>query len=301
MTLAKPEIQYQYRQDKVILEDWVEVPIPDPEQYITEDDTPVDNLLSEKQQRLLTTCLYSSLPDQQPFLAVANVGLYYKAHQPVIVPDVMVSFGLEAPEDWGKKGNRSYFVWNLGKPPDIVIEIVSNKVGNELGSKLEDYAQARVAYYVVFDPLQQLGETILQAYQLVGAVYQPLADLWFDPWPLGLTLWSGTFEDRTWDRWLRWCVREASPQENRQGQVLLTGDERAEQERQRAEQAQQQVEQERQRAEQAQQQVEQERQRAEQAQQQAEQERQRAEQERQRAERLAALLRAQGLDPDSFT
>nr|WP_326520778.1 hypothetical protein [Leptothoe spongobia] len=34
---------------------------------------------------------------------------------------------------------------------------MSNKVGNELGSKLQDYARLGVTYYVVFDPLQQLG------------------------------------------------------------------------------------------------------------------------------------------------
>jgi hypothetical protein len=80
---------------------------------------------------------------------------------------------------------------------------------------------------------------------------------------------------------------------------------RAEQERQRAEQERQRAEQERQRAEQERQRAEQERQRAEQAEQGIQQERQRAEQERQRAEnertrteRLAAQLRALGIDPD---
>jgi hypothetical protein len=42
-------------------------PIPKPplfdiEAILTEDDTPVDNLLSEKQQRLLTEPLYRRLP-----------------------------------------------------------------------------------------------------------------------------------------------------------------------------------------------------------------------------------------------
>ncbi|NES65292.1 MAG: hypothetical protein F6K24_08525 [Okeania sp. SIO2D1] len=37
------------------------------------------------------------------------------------------------------------------------MEIVSNKVGNELGSKLAGYARIGVWYYVVFDPLQKLG------------------------------------------------------------------------------------------------------------------------------------------------
>ncbi|NEQ75117.1 MAG: hypothetical protein F6K23_19950 [Okeania sp. SIO2C9] len=37
------------------------------------------------------------------------------------------------------------------------MEIVSNKVGNELGSKLAGYARIGVWYYVVFDLLQKLG------------------------------------------------------------------------------------------------------------------------------------------------
>jgi hypothetical protein len=42
---------------------------------VTEDDTPVDNMFSEKQQRLLTEPLYSSWDAGRPFLATANVGL----------------------------------------------------------------------------------------------------------------------------------------------------------------------------------------------------------------------------------
>ena len=60
----------------------------------------------------------------------------------------------------------------------------------------------------------------------------------------------------------------------------------------------QQAEQEQQRAEQEKQRAEQEKQRAEQEKQRAEQEKQRAEQEKQRADRLAAQLRALGVEPD---
>ncbi|NJK99683.1 MAG: DUF874 family protein [Spirulinaceae cyanobacterium RM2_2_10] len=256
--------QYTEQRDRLVTAEPVEVPIPDVESVTIEDDTPVDSIFSEKQQRLLTTCLYSSPSLARPFIAVANVGLFFTAGQPAIVPDVMLSLGIAAPGDWSQKVNRSYFVWNLGKPPDIVIEIVSNKVGNELGSKLDDYARGRIAYYVVFDPLQYLGEPMLRIYRLVGTQYQAIAEQWFEDCQIGLTLWSGQFEDQTWDTWLRWC--------DGAGNVLLTGDERAEQERQRAEQ---------------------ERQRAE-------QERQRAEQERQRSERLMAMLRDRGIDPETL-
>ena len=51
--------------------------MPDIQHLVTEDDTPVDNMPSEKQQRLLTEPLYSSWAGPgagRPFLAAANVG-----------------------------------------------------------------------------------------------------------------------------------------------------------------------------------------------------------------------------------
>lgn len=141
-------------------EEWVEAPAPDINHLVTEDETPVDNLISEKQQRFLTTCLYSSLSRNVPFLATANVGLFYGLKQPPLVPDVLLSLEVSVAKDWSQKQNRSYFVWQFGKPPEVAIEIVSNTVGNELGSKLKDYARAGVAYYVVFDPLQFLEEPV---------------------------------------------------------------------------------------------------------------------------------------------
>src|SRR5262249_53382869 len=104
--------------------------------------------------------------------------------------------------------------------------------------------------------------------------YELLPSNWLAEVGMGLTLWEGVFEGKK-ALWLRWC--------DANGQVIPTGLERAEQ-------ALQQAEQEHQRAEQAQQQ-------AEQAQQQAEQAQQQAEQAQQRAERLAAQLRALGIEP----
>jgi Txe/YoeB family toxin of Txe-Axe toxin-antitoxin module len=297
----------------------LEFSAPDLRDVITEDDTPVDNLISEKQQRLLTTTLYNSFVTDFPFLATANVGLFYKDKEPPLVPDVLLSLRVKLPEDWTQKKNRSYFVFAFGKPPEVAIEIVSNKIGNELGSKIKDYAIAGVSYYVVFDPLKELGETILQVYELRNNIYVDNGNFFLSQIGLGLTIWHGIFEGLEYD-WLRWC--DAS------GNILLTGNELAQQEKQRAEQAQQQAEQVQQQAEQVQQQaeqlVEQEKQRALQAQQQAEQlveqekqlaqqrveeEKQRAlqaqqqaeqlvEQAQQRADRLLEILRERGINPD---
>ncbi|MCU0391602.1 MAG: hypothetical protein MUE81_10835, partial [Thermoflexibacter sp.] len=51
---------------------------PNVEHLVTEDDTPVDNIFSEKQQRLLVDTLFSENPfGERPFIASANVGIYY--------------------------------------------------------------------------------------------------------------------------------------------------------------------------------------------------------------------------------
>ncbi|MCC5597985.1 Uma2 family endonuclease [Nostoc favosum] len=203
--------------------------VPDANQLVTEDDTPVDNFASEKQQRLLVGSLYSTL-QQQTFLAAANVGIYHTDGQPAIVPDIFLSFDVQVPQNWWEKQNRCYMVWRFGKPPEVVIEIVSNKEGDELGKKLKIYEQMRASYYIVYDQNQQLGEKVLRVYELRGRRYFETSENWLEQVGLGVTLWEGKFEDRQ-DTWLRWCYQD--------GNVLSTGDEHAEQERQRAEQAEQ--------------------------------------------------------------
>jgi Uma2 family endonuclease len=206
---------------------------PDIRDLEIEDDTPVDNLITEKQQRLLTEPLYSqSSVLDCPFLVAANVGVFYAVRQPPIVPDVFLSLEVEVPENWREKKNRTYLVWEFGKPPNVTIEIVSNKEGNELGSKLRDYSRIGVAYYVVFDPLEQLGDTLLRMFELRGNRYQEMTETWLEQVGIGLTLWDGVFEGKH-DRWLRWCTRDG---------VVPTGAEQAEQERQRAEQERQRAE-----------------------------------------------------------
>ena len=206
-------------------------------ELVTEDDTPVDNLLSEKQQRLLTEPLYSSWSGPPPdpsraeeprqFLVAANVGLFPSVYVPPLVPDVFLSLDVTVADDWYEKRHRSYFFWEFGKAPEVVIEIVSNRQGNELGSKLHDYARMGVTYYVVYDPLQQLSAQVLRVYEKQGMRYQPLVGNQLPGIGLGVVLWEGTYEGKA-ATWLRWC--------DEQGQVIATGAERAAQEAARANQ-----------------------------------------------------------------
>jgi Uma2 family endonuclease len=255
------------------------------ENLVTEDDTPVDNILSEKQQRLLTEPLYSTwvgpeghAPEHRGFLALANVGLFYALRQPPLVPDMMLA--LDVPglgPDLSQKGNCSYFVWvQDGKSPAVVVEIVSNQEGGEDGEKLRKYEAMGIPYYVIFDPWRLLSDRMLRIYQFAGASQGYIEQVGglLDAVGLGLSLWQGEYEG-TETLWLRWTDRE--------GRLIPTGAEWARQERQRAEESARQADQERQQADQ-------ERQRAD-------QERQRATEAEQRAERLAARLRELGIEP----
>jgi Uma2 family endonuclease len=206
--------------------------VPDANQLITENDTPVDNFVSEKQQRLLVGTLYSSLQNQI-LLAAANVGIYYTDFQPAIVPDVFLSFDVQVPQNWWEKQNRCYMIWRFGKSPEVAIEIVSNKKGEELEEKLEIYQRMRVSYYIVYDPTKQLGEKELYIYELRGMRYFETSETWLGQVDLGITLWDGIFEGRQ-DTWLRWCYQD--------GSVLPTGDERASLAEESAEQSKQRAE-----------------------------------------------------------
>ena len=197
---------------------------------VTEADEPVDNVFSEKQQRLLTEPLYSSWtpppeeeqPDHpRPFWAAANVGVFPSLHQPPLVPDVFVSLDVSVPDNMFEQSHRSYFLWEFGKAPEVVIEIVSNRKGGELSSKRRDYARMGVTYYVVYDPMRQLSDTELYVLALQNGRYHALIEPYLPLVGVGLTIWQGVYEGKD-ARWLRWY--------DAQGTVIPTGAEHAERE-----------------------------------------------------------------------
>lgn len=193
------------------------IPKPDISHLITEDDTPVDNFGSEKQQRFLTSILYYARKEVI-FLACANVGIYYNIGKSPIVPDFFLSLDVTTPQNFWAKNHRCYLAWEFGKTPEVAMEIVSNKVGGELGEKLKIYQDMRVSYYIVYDPQKYLSDQVLRIFKLTGINYQETSDTWLEGVNLGLTLWEGEFENFN-GVWLRWC--------DENNNLLLTGDESA--------------------------------------------------------------------------
>jgi hypothetical protein len=233
--------------------------IPDVSNLVIRDDTPVESFYAEKQYRLLTGPLYDSWTGPGPgraFLATANVGLFSRVKEPPVVPDVMLSLDVRLQGDPAAKENNTYFLWEFGKPPDVVIEVVSDRRGGEDSTKLRRYEWIAVPYYVIFDPEKHLSQDVLRSFVLTGGIYHPCPDNWFPRVALGVTLWEAPYEDHPSAWWLRWCDRE--------GVLIPTGYERAEQERRRADEAQQ-----------------------------------RAEEEQRKRERLEALLRQHNIDPNA--
>jgi len=201
------------------------------EPYVIEDGKPVDSIITEKNMRLLTEPLHGgwSAPDNQPFVVLANVGVFHTRKQPPIVPDVLLAVGVTQGADLSLKQNLSYFVWLRGKVPDVALEIVSNREGGEDTDKQAIYRRIGVPYYVIFDPDDELGGGVLRVFERLKGRYRRLKEpFYFKDLGVGLRLWKGCYGGLDFT-WLRWCDKE--------GNVIPTGAERADAERERADEA----------------------------------------------------------------
>lgn len=187
----------------------------------TEDHKPVERILIEKLYRLLTHTLYASWGGPgggRPFLVLANVGWFYKEKTPAVAPDCLLSLDVACPQDLHAQQGRSYYQWSMGKPPDVIIEVVSDKLGGEDSFKRDLYARQGVPYYAIYDPECHLSHERLRTLELSGGAYRPAPP---GPWPtvgLGLRVWQGVFEGHE-DSWLRWC--------DAAGEIIPTAEERA--------------------------------------------------------------------------
>jgi hypothetical protein len=110
---------------------------------------------------------------------------------------------VEIAEDWYARRHRTYFFWEFGKAPEIVIEIVSNREGGEDTRKMAQYARMGIAHYVIFDPTLALSDQMLRIYELRHQQYEQAETAWFRGVELGLTLWEGSYEGKE-ATWLRW-------------------------------------------------------------------------------------------------
>ncbi|MEA5496183.1 Uma2 family endonuclease [Limnoraphis robusta] len=214
----------------------------------TQDDLPCDDGIPMETERhkhqsdLLINALWERLKQQNAYVG-GNMFVYFSLeqvrNQDFRGPDVFVV--LDVP----RQERKSWVIWEEGKGPDIVIELLSEStLSRDKTEKKRIYqSQMRVPEYFWYDPFNPED---FQGFRLQGSVYQPLEPdeqgrLMSQELELALVKWSGSYREID-TVWLRWATLE--------GELLPTTEEIAEQQRQRAEQQ-------RQRAELAEQQLEQ--------------------------------------------
>ena len=142
-----------------------------------------------------------------------------------VSPDVYLAFGVDAD---AIRERKIYLPWEVGKPPDWVLEVASSSTSREdVGRKRDIYARIGVPEYWRFDPQDGAyhGEK-LAGDRLVDGAYQPielttapdgilkgysavlgLSLCWDDNWPRLYDRVTGTYLEG-WSE--VWAAREAA-------------------------------------------------------------------------------------------
>ncbi|MCK5522308.1 MAG: Uma2 family endonuclease [Thiomargarita sp.] len=229
--------------------------LPTQDELPCDDGVPMETERHRLQMELLINSLAPWLEQHGGGYVSGNMFVYFSdkqlRNQDFKGPDVFVVRGVSHTE------RKSWVVWEEGKSPDIVIELLSESTAAvDKGEKKTIYQnQLKVGEYYCFDPFH--SEDFV-GWTLEKGVYQKRAfdaqkRLISEQLGLALVRWEGVF-NQIKAVWLRWATLD--------GELLPTPHEYERREK--------------------------------------EQERQEKEQAQQRAERLAAKLRALGINPDEL-
>ena len=157
-----------------------------------------------------------------------NTFLYYVEGNPNIFvsPDCYVAMGLSPEQQENINRNNTYRLWEVGKPPDFVMEIASHSTRNaDLVGKRRLYAELGIGEYWRYDQTggDFYGEPLVGE-RLVDGEYQPLrmrededGRVWARSEALNLDLYWDDGELRFWnpvaEEWL------LKPREERAGRL----------------------------------------------------------------------------------
>ncbi|MGB3493779.1 MAG: Uma2 family endonuclease [Elainellaceae cyanobacterium] len=194
------------------------------------DGEPMESQRHQFQMELLINALLPWLETRADGYVGGNMFVYYSLEQirrrDFKGPDVFVVLGVPKGE------RRSWVCWEEGKTPDVVIELLSASTAEtDKTSKKQIYeAQLHVPEYFWYDPDNPEDWA---GFRLQGNAYMAIAPenerLESQSLRLSLIRWRGAFKGIE-ATWLRWATTD--------GSLLLTPEE---QERQRANQAEQQI------------------------------------------------------------
>jgi Uma2 family endonuclease len=197
----------------------------------TQDDLPSDDgvpMETERHKKQMDLLIYPLTPwlGQRGYVG-GNMFVYYSVkqvrYQDFKGPDVFIVLDVPPRE------RKSWVVWQEGKSPDIVIELLSESTAKyDKNDKQQLYQnQLRISEYYWFDPF---NPDDWAGFELQHGVYQPLSP---DPHQrliskrlnLALERWHGVYEGVK-TTWLRWS--------DLNGELLPTPQEARDSERQRA-------------------------------------------------------------------
>jgi Uma2 family endonuclease len=198
----------------------------------TEDELPSDDGIPMETQRhvlqlqLLMDPLLLHWAERQDVFVGGNMFVYFSPEQvrnrDFRGPDFFVVLNVP------RREHKSWVVWQEGKGPDVVIELLSESTAAmDKGEKKQIYQEClRVPEYFWFDPFS----AELAGFALQEGVYQPLVPdaqerLVSQRVGLALVRWEGAYQGVS-ARWLRWATLE--------GPLLPTGPELAEREHQQS-------------------------------------------------------------------
>jgi Uma2 family endonuclease len=219
----------------------------------TEDELPCDDGMPMETQRhalqmqLLIDPLRLIWADRMDAYVGGNMFIYFSLeqvrHQDFRGPDFFAVLGVP------KRERKSWVVWQEGKGPDVVIELLSESTAaQDKGEKKDIYQdRLRVPEYFLFDPFTAEWA----GFVLRNRDYEPLTEdsqgrLISQCLELALLRWDGVYQDVE-ARWLRWVTLEET--------LLPTPQEVATETQQQAAEAQQHVAEAQQQAAEAQQQA----------------------------------------------
>ena len=216
-----------------------------------DDGIPMETQRHKFQMDILIDTIQPWLEQRTDGYVGGNMFVYYSLaqlkNQDFRGPDFFAVLGVPKTE------RLSWVVWEEGKPPDVVIELLSESTANndKNQKKLIYQNQMRVSEYFWYDPF---NPNDFAGFDLNSGAYQQIAlneknQLVSKVLDLALVRWEGNYRgvDATW---LRWATLDGDLFPTSQEMVGIA-QQRADEIEQIAEQEKQRAEQEKQRAEQA--------------------------------------------------
>ena len=157
---------------RTITNAWVDRTLPDI--FYEEPEPPEDALVQERAVHRIIHLLWELYEDRSD---VFISGAFYVAYDATdgnrrVQPDCFIAFDVDA--ETIRQNLPNYWVWEVGKAPDLVIEVASpSTAANDLGHKRDLYAQLGIPEYWRFDSTGgELYSQPLAGERLVEGEYQ---------------------------------------------------------------------------------------------------------------------------------